>query len=149
MRSSATATYLGSTSRARQSRPVASHAAIVEPAKLQPVERLAPGCVALLAARVGPARLIDNLIFGPPGATQEMLLQLALTAQPSVDTHALIPGFETEAVRLRIASCRNCAARLVRFLREGMAWGPASAGRRGFVVRRQHCRRAPPVLQAP
>lgn len=86
------------------------YAAIVEPAQFTPVERLSPGCVALVAARVGPARLIDNLIFGPPGATPEMLLQLALTAQPIVDTRALIPGFETEAVKLRIASCRNCAA---------------------------------------
>jgi hypothetical protein len=86
------------------------YAAIVDPIQLKPMRRLSPGCVALVAARVGPARLIDNLIFGPPGASQEMLLQLALTAQPVVDTKALIPGFETEAVRLRIASCRNCAA---------------------------------------
>ncbi len=86
------------------------YAAIVEPVRLLPVDRLSPGCVALVAAHVGPARLIDNLIFGPPDASQEMLLQLALTARPIVDTHALIPGFETEAVRLRIASCRNCAA---------------------------------------
>ena len=71
---------------------------------------MSSGCVALVAARVGPARLIDNLIFGPPGASPEMLLQLALSAQPIVDTHVLIPGFETEAVKLRIASCRNCAA---------------------------------------
>jgi len=86
------------------------YAAIVEPARLTPVQHLSPGCVALVAARVGPARLIDNLIFGPPGASPEMLLQLALTAQPIVDNRALIPGFETEAVKLRIASCRNCAA---------------------------------------
>lgn len=86
------------------------YAAIVEPVRLLPVDRLSPGCVALVAAHVGPARLIDNLIFGPPDASQEMLLQLALTARPIVDIHALIPGFETEAVRLRIASCRNCAA---------------------------------------
>lgn len=86
------------------------YAAIVEPAQLTPVKRLSPGCVALVAARVGPARLIDNLIFGPPGASPEMLLQLALTTQPIVDHRSLIPGFETEAVKLRIASCRNCAA---------------------------------------
>jgi pantoate--beta-alanine ligase len=86
------------------------YATIVEPARLTPVERLTSGCVALVAARVGPARLIDNLVFGPPGASQEMLLQLALSAEPIVDTHVLIPGFETEAVKLRIASCRNCAA---------------------------------------
>ncbi len=86
------------------------YAAIVEPAHLQPVEHLAPGCVALVAARVGPARLIDNLILGPPGTNPEMLLQLALSSQPVVSAAALIPGFETEAVRLRVARCRNCAA---------------------------------------
>lgn len=86
------------------------YATVVEPAQLAPVERLSPGCVALVAARVGPARLIDNLIFGPPGTSPEMLLQLALTAEPIVDHRALIPGFETEAVKLRIASCRSCAA---------------------------------------
>jgi pantoate--beta-alanine ligase len=86
------------------------YAAIVDPIQLKPVRRLSAGCVALVAARVGPARLIDNLIFGPPDASQEILLQLALTARPIVDTQTLIPGFETEAVRLRIASCRNCAA---------------------------------------
>jgi pantoate--beta-alanine ligase len=86
------------------------YATIMEPARLTTVERLTPGCVALVAARIGPARLIDNLVFGPPGASPEMLLQLALSAQPIVDTRVLIPGFETEAVKLRIASCRNCAA---------------------------------------
>lgn len=86
------------------------YAEIVEPNGLQPVERVSPGCVGLVAARVGPARLIDNLIFGPPGASPEMLLQIALTAKLMVDARAMIPGFETEAVRLKIASCRNCAA---------------------------------------
>lgn len=86
------------------------YAAIVEASTLQPVEHLGPGCVLLVAARVGPARLIDNLILGPPGASPEMLLQLALSSRPVVGAQALIPGFEAEAVRLRIASCRNCAA---------------------------------------
>ena len=86
------------------------YATIVEPSALQPVERLAPGCVALVAARAGPARLIDNLILGPPGTSPETLLQLAISSQPVVGTHAMIPGFETEAVRLRVASCRHCAA---------------------------------------
>ena len=53
--------------------------AIVDPLRLQPVEQVTPGCVALVAARVGPARLIDNLIFGPPGASEETLLGLALS----------------------------------------------------------------------
>jgi pantoate--beta-alanine ligase len=35
-------------------------------AQLRFVSRLYAGCVALVAARVGPARLIDNLILGPP-----------------------------------------------------------------------------------
>lgn len=86
------------------------YAAIVEPARLQPVERVTAGCVALVAARVGAARLIDNLIFGPPGASAEMLLQLALTARPIVDAQARIPGLETETLRLKIESCRDCAA---------------------------------------
>jgi pantoate--beta-alanine ligase len=86
------------------------YVAIVEPARLQPVRRVVPGSVALVAARVGRVRLIDNLIFGPPGSSPELLLQMALTAQPWVDTQALIPGFETEAIERRIASCRECAA---------------------------------------
>jgi pantoate--beta-alanine ligase len=86
------------------------YAALVDPVKLQPVERVTPGCVALLAARVGNARLIDNQIFGPPGSSPEMLLQLALTAQPVVQTDALIPGFKTEAVRRAVEGCRECAA---------------------------------------
>ncbi|HEV2177429.1 MAG TPA: pantoate--beta-alanine ligase [Terriglobia bacterium] len=40
------------------------YAAVVEPEGLRPVERVVPGCVALVAARVGRARLIDNVIFG-------------------------------------------------------------------------------------
>ncbi len=86
------------------------YAAIVDPARLEPVERVTPGSVALVAARVGKVRLIDNLIFGPPGASPQMLLQLALTAQQVVDTGALIPGFQAEAVRRNIESCRECAA---------------------------------------
>jgi pantoate--beta-alanine ligase len=86
------------------------YAALVDPARLAPVERVMPGCVALVAARIRKVRLIDNMIFGPPGASPQMLLQLALTARPFVDTGALIPGFETEAVRRNIESCRECAA---------------------------------------
>jgi pantoate--beta-alanine ligase len=86
------------------------YAAIVDPVKLEPVKRATDGCVALVAARVGKARLIDNLIFGPPGANPEMLLQLALAAQPMMDSGALIPGFKTEAVRRSIETCRECAA---------------------------------------
>lgn len=86
------------------------YATIVEPGRLEPVGRVTPGCVALVAARVGSARLIDNLIFGPEGSSPEMRLQLALTARPILDHVALVPGFETDAVRLKIAGCRDCAA---------------------------------------
>jgi len=57
------------------------YVAIVDPLSLQPVKQVLTGCVALVAARVGCARLIDNLILGPPGAKPEMLLQLALASR--------------------------------------------------------------------
>ena len=41
------------------------YAAIVNPATLEPVAQVIPGSVALVAARLGTVRLIDNLIFGP------------------------------------------------------------------------------------
>jgi len=84
--------------------------AIVNAARLEPVERVAAGDVALVAGRVGHVRLIDNLIFGPPGAGPELLLQLAFTTQPVLDLCARIPGLETEALRRRIENCRDCAA---------------------------------------
>lgn len=96
---------LGSESRAR-----VDYAAIVDPVRLEPVERVTSGCVALVAARVGTARLIDNVILGPPGTTPELLLQMALTAGPVADAGARIPGLETETLRLKIESCRECAA---------------------------------------
>ncbi len=86
------------------------YAAIVEPRELEPVERVTAGTVALLAAEVGPARLVDNTIFGPPGATPELLLQLALTAAPVLDASARIPGLETDTLRKKIEACRDCAA---------------------------------------
>jgi pantoate--beta-alanine ligase len=86
------------------------YAAVVEPQNLQPVERVTAGTVALVAARVGQARLIDNLILGPPDARPEMLLQLALTARPILDAGGMIPGLETDTARLKIAACRDCAA---------------------------------------
>jgi pantoate--beta-alanine ligase len=86
------------------------YAAVVEPQNLQPVERVTAGTLALVAGRVGQARLIDNLILGPPDARPEMLLQLALTARPILDAGGMIPGLETETARLKIAACRDCAA---------------------------------------
>ena len=40
--------------------------AIVDPIRLEPVGRVDPGTVVAVAARVGPTRLIDNLILGQP-----------------------------------------------------------------------------------
>jgi pantoate--beta-alanine ligase len=57
------------------------YAAIVNPATLEPVAWVNPGSVALVAARLGTVRLIDNLIFGPQGSTPEQKLQLALKTQ--------------------------------------------------------------------
>jgi len=86
------------------------YVAIVDPARLQPVTRVRAGCVALVAARIGSVRLIDNAILGPPSTSPEMRLQLALTALPMADTRARIPGLETETLRLKIETCRDCAA---------------------------------------
>ena len=84
--------------------------ALVNPSQLKPVERVSAGTVALIAAHVGSVRLIDNLIFGPPGASPELLLQLAFSARPIIDPGARIPGLETEALCRRIEACRDCAA---------------------------------------
>src|SRR5438876_6880537 len=86
------------------------YVAVVKPQTLQPVRRVTAGSVALVAARVGATRLIDNLILGPPDARPEMLLQLALTARPILDAGGMIPGLETETARVKIAACRECAA---------------------------------------
>jgi pantoate--beta-alanine ligase len=61
---------------AAEPRAQLDYAAIVNPASLEAVERVAPGTVALLAARVGGVRLIDNLIFGAPGTSPESRLSL-------------------------------------------------------------------------
>jgi pantoate--beta-alanine ligase len=57
--------------------------AIVNPATLEPVEEVVPGSVALIAAQVGPARLIDNLILGPAGASEGDLIELAFEGERS------------------------------------------------------------------
>jgi hypothetical protein len=44
---------------------------------MQSVEHVTPGTAALVAARIGPARLIDNLIFGKAGDSDEELIDLA------------------------------------------------------------------------
>ncbi len=45
------------------------YAAVVEPVRLEPVGVITPGCVALVAARVGAARLIDNIVLGSSQAS--------------------------------------------------------------------------------
>jgi pantoate--beta-alanine ligase len=84
--------------------------ALVDPSRLESVVRVSAGTVALIAARVGGVRLIDNLIFGPPDASQETLLQIAFAARPVLDVKARIPGLEIEALGRRIGACRDCAA---------------------------------------
>ena len=86
------------------------YVAIVEPLQLQAVERVSTGCVALVAARVGPARLIDNLIFGPPGETPDRLIQLAMASRLVASSEARLPGLEIDLLKKRIETCRDCAA---------------------------------------
>jgi pantoate--beta-alanine ligase len=86
------------------------YSAIVEPRGLRSVDRVVPGCVALVAARVSGTRLIDNLILGPPEASPEALIQVALGAEALADSRARVPGLEAESLRLKIENCRDCAA---------------------------------------
>jgi pantoate--beta-alanine ligase len=58
------------------------YAVIVTPATLELVAQVTPGSVALVAARLGTVRLIDNVIFAPPGSSPQLRLQLALIPQP-------------------------------------------------------------------
>ena len=95
---------------AAETRARLDYVSIVDPIRLQPVERVTAGCVALVAAHVGSARLIDNLILAAPGVSPEMLIQLALTARHVTTTQARIPGLETDVLRLKIENCRDCAA---------------------------------------
>jgi len=86
------------------------YVAIVEPLQFQAVERVSTGCVALVAARVGPARLIDNLIFGPPGETPDRLIQLAMGSRLVASSEVRLPGLEIDLLKKRIEACRECAA---------------------------------------
>jgi pantoate--beta-alanine ligase len=94
----------------KEPRAELEYLALVNPLQFEPVERVSAGTVALIAASVGAVRLIDNLIMGPPGASPELLLQLAFSARPVIDPGARIPGLETEALYRRIEGCRDCAA---------------------------------------
>jgi len=63
---------------AGEARVSLDYAAVTDSVSLQPVQQVAPGNVALLAARIGAVRLIDNLIFGPEGAAATDLIELAM-----------------------------------------------------------------------
>jgi len=93
-----------------QPRVQLDYAAIVNPATLEPVAQVIPGSVALVAARLGTVRLIDNLIFGPPGSPPQLRPQLALTTLPADKESSATPGPEIESLRLSIENCRDCAA---------------------------------------
>jgi pantoate--beta-alanine ligase len=54
------------------------YAAVVRPDTLESPRQVSPGCVALVAARVGAARLIDNVILGPACASDEDLIAIAI-----------------------------------------------------------------------
>jgi pantoate--beta-alanine ligase len=84
--------------------------AIVDPKTLASVEYISAGCIALAAGRVDQVHLIDNTIFGPPGAGPDELLQMALAGPAVASGEARIPGIETETLKLRIEHCRECAA---------------------------------------
>ena len=68
---------------AAEPRVTPDYAVVVEPARLSPVQRITPGCVALVAARVGSTRLIDNWIIAPPGMSDDDRIQLALARSSS------------------------------------------------------------------
>ena len=63
---------------AAEPRIALDYAVLVNPARLEPVERVTAGCVALVAARLDATRLIDNWIIAPPGTSDEARIQLAL-----------------------------------------------------------------------
>jgi pantoate--beta-alanine ligase len=86
------------------------YAVIVSPAMLEPVAKVTPGSVALVAGRVGAVRLIDNHIFGPPGSAPAHRLQLALMNQPVEGKAAESPAPEIKNLCTEIERCRDCAA---------------------------------------
>jgi pantoate--beta-alanine ligase len=95
---------------ASEPRAQLDYAAIVDPLRLTAVERVSSGCVALVAARIGPARLIDNLILGPPGETLDRLIQLAMSSRLVASPQTRLPGFEIDLLKRKIEACRDCAA---------------------------------------
>ena len=63
---------------AAEPRVAPDYAVVVEPARLSPAQHVTPGCVALVAARVGSTRLIDNWIIASPGMSDDERIQFAL-----------------------------------------------------------------------
>ncbi len=54
---------------AAEPRAQVDYVTLVEPTRLEPVELVTPGCVALVAAQVGTVRLIDNTVLGSAPAS--------------------------------------------------------------------------------
>jgi pantoate--beta-alanine ligase len=63
-RSGGTLTSIGRRSLARHPEVRVDYFAVVDPIHMRPVDLAAPESVAIVAARVGPTRLIDNMILG-------------------------------------------------------------------------------------
>lgn len=83
---------------------------LANPATMEPVERIVAGTAALVAAKVGATRLIDNTLLGPPDLTEEQLLESAQAGASSAPAPGLPPGFAVENIRRQIECCRDCAA---------------------------------------
>lgn len=84
--------------------------ALVNPASMEAVDRILAGVAAVVSARVGSTRLIDNALLGPPDTTEVQLWQAAETGDPTRLGAALPPGFAADSIRRQIESCRDCAA---------------------------------------
>ncbi len=86
------------------------YVSVVSAHSLQEVERVSKGDVALVAARVGGVRLIDNTILGPEGACDEELLDLAFRSAAPPGLAVRPPGLEVERLSRQVSACRDCAA---------------------------------------
>jgi pantoate--beta-alanine ligase len=53
---------------AREPLAALDYAEVVAPDEFKPVDRVAPGSLAIVAAKFGATRLIDNAVLNPPGA---------------------------------------------------------------------------------
>ncbi len=89
---------------------VVDYAVVADPVRLQSVEQAQPGCVALIAARLGTTRLIDNQILGPRHASADQLIEAVLSFAKSAEPPAAEPASAAEKQRLKVENCRDCAA---------------------------------------